>query len=416
MGILDAPAKPARQLVPVATRCVPPTQSGNGLSDGIMTGGTARLQHTLVRTCHGLRLVYSNHYATSGFVEASGPNVITVKAAIEYPATVIFPVTFQGQDSVEIAPGANVVSDPIGLELAKGLNLYTRTYVAVNGGEYFLRGGMATGGSGGPEGHNYANPPGADLTATGSGNPASGYNEYVYGPSAILGYPTDPGKVVIGGVGDSILAGTGDNQVGWLTRLVNGDYSLQKVAYPGEGIGTGWNNLNGLQRYRRMALLEQVGANLIVAEHIVNDLGNPLATLQSNALTYWTALSRLGPVWATTCTPQTTGDWTTTVGQTIANSSKETKRVQYNAWLRDGAPISAGVAVAVGTLLATRAGASGHPLRGYIEVTDQLETARDSGIWKANYTADGTHPTTAGATAIAAALNPVTYFGARSAT
>jgi lysophospholipase L1-like esterase len=188
---------------------------------------------------------------------------------------------------------------------------------------------------------------------------AAGYNEYVLGPSAILGQPIDPGKSVVGVVGDSIVAGTGDFQVGWVQRLLNGNYSFQKVAYPGEGVGL---------------------------------------------------------VYATTCTPQTTSTdgWVTVINQTVANAGKETKRVQYNDWLRDGAPTVGGVAVAVGTNPAVRAGEVGHPLFGFIEVATLAESGVNSGLWKAGYTDDGTHPNSVGAAGIAAGLNAVTLFGAVS--
>lgn len=88
--------------------------------------------------------------------------------------------------------------------------------------------------------------------------------------------------------------------------------------------------------------------------------------------------------------------WATTANQTVANSTKEANRVQLNGWLRSGAPIVAGAAVAAGTQGATTAGQSGHPLYGLWEITDRVETARDSGIWKAGYTSDGLHPNSTG--------------------
>lgn len=405
------------QLAPIATNCGPSFQSGNALSDGVLTGGTARLRHVALFTGVGLRLVFSNHYASASYKEESGPNVITVKAAIEYPDTYIFPVTFNGADSVEIAPGGNAISDPIGLEFAKGTTFHSRTFVAVGPGEYFPRGGFGTAGSGTVSWHNYANPTGADLTRTGSADEPGGYSEYVLGPSAILSHPTAP-VTVIGGVGDSILAGTGDFQNGWMQRWLDGDYAFTRVAYPGEGIGTGWSANQGLHRYRRVALLEQAGVSHVIAAHVVNDLGTAYATLQAALVLYWKQLSRFGPVYATTCTPQTTStdSWATLNNQTIADGARETKRLDYNAWLRDGAPLTAGVAVAVGTVDAIRAGETGHPLAGYIELADQVESARDSGKWRVDggaNTDDGTHPNSLCAAAIASGLSaPSTYFGA----
>lgn len=415
----EAAAKFTAQPIPVATRAAPPFQTGNGLSDGVLTGGTGVIRHTAVRTCFGLRLAYSNHYPASsgGAVETPGPNPITVKASIDYPTGVLFPVTFNGQTTVTIQPGATVISDPVGIDLVKGTNFWTRTYVSVTSGQSFPRGAYATH-SGNGEGHNYSSAGGADVTTSGA-VPAGGFNEYVYSPAAILGLPIDGGKAVIAAVGDSIVAGTGDDQTGWVTRLLGNNYSLQKVAYPSESM-VQWVTNNKVNCYRRAGLLARVGITHVIAEHIVNDLGaSGIATLQTNAYAYWKYLSRIGKVYATTCTPITTSTdaWATVANQTVDTALKEPRRLAFNAWLRDGAPMnSSGVAQAVGASGAgvIRAGQPGHPLAGYIEVADAVESARDSGKWKASYTTDGTHPNTTGATAIAAAIDPVPLFGAAS--
>jgi hypothetical protein len=75
-----------------------------------------------------------------------------------------------------------------------------------------------------------------------------------------------------------------------------------------------------------------------------------------------------------------TNGWTTTAGQTTHGNNAQ--RVAFNNWLRDGAPIDgAGAPLAVGAT-GTRAGQPGHPLAGYFETADTMETARNSGIWK----------------------------------
>lgn len=409
------------QPVPVATRAAPPFQTGNGQSDGVLTGGTAILRHTAVRSCFGLRLAYSNHYPANsgGAVETDNPNAITVKASIEYPTGVLFPVTFNGQTSVTIQPGATVISDPIGIDIAKGTNFWTRTYVSVTSGQRFPRGGYATHASR-AEGHNYSSGGGTDVTVSGAA-PTTGTNEYVYGPSTVLGLPADGGKAVIAAIGDSIVAGTGDvDQTGWVSRLLGNNYSHQKVAYPSESM-IQWVTNNKIYCHRRASLLARVGVTHVIAEHIVNDLGaSSIGTLQNNAYGYWKFLSRIGKVYATTCTPITTStdSWATVGNQTADTALKEPRRLAWNAWVRDGAPMnSSGAAQAVGATGGSvlRAGDTGHPLAGYIEVADAVESARDSGKWKASYTADGTHPNTTGATAIAASIDPAPLFGAASA-
>ncbi len=98
-------------------------------------------------------------------------------------------------------------------------------------------------------------------------------------------------------------------------------------------------------------------------------------------------------------TPYTNGTdaWATVANQT-PNGSAETNRLDYNVWIRDGAPIDSTTKapVAIGAA-GLRAGQAGHPLAGYIDAADLGESARNSGKWKAGYTSDGLHPNAVGA-------------------
>lgn len=128
-----------------------------------------------------------------------------------------------------------------------------------------------------------------------------------------------------------------------------------------------------------------------------------IAALQLHLLMHWNWCASGGQrVYAVTIPPRSlsTDSWTTVGNQTDEIPS----RITFNNWLRDGAPIVSGVAVAAGTGGALRAGSNGHPLAGYIDVADSIETARDSGKWIVGYTDDGIHPTTAGTNAMRAAV------------
>lgn len=50
-------------------------------------------------------------------------------------------------------------------------------------------------------------------------------------------------------------------------------------------------------------------------------------------------------------------------------------------------------------------GQASHPLYTYWEIADEVETARNSGIWRAGYTDDGLHPTATGINAAAAGVD-----------
>lgn len=412
-----------RLLVPVATKAGPPADSAFSKSNGTVTGGTAKLGHIATRTFYGAQLVFTNWVSGAANTEQDGWNDIKVRAALEYPGNGVHPVTFNGNREVVISPGGTAVSDPLGIDIAKGTTFWSRTYVEVGAGQFFPIGNIPTGSSG--EGNNYGSPTGADLTTPGSASLTGiGTNQYVFGPASILGQVIDPDKPVIGILGDSIFNGIGDSSAafgGYAQRALAGNYSYQKTAFPGEGLSSGWAGNNGMNRRRRMGLLASCGVTHIVTDYTVNALST--TTIQQDAVAAWVSMSRvaLSGVWATTLTPQTTSTdaWATVANQTIQYpSDREPRRLAFNNWLRDGAPINAsGVPQAVGATGAgiVRAGQVGHPLKGYFEAADIAETARNSGVWKAGYTSDGTHPNATGHAALAACINPA-VFGAPAAT
>lgn len=132
----------------------------------------------------------------------------------------------------------------------------------------------------------------------------------------------------------------------------------------------------------------------------------------ANALTgVWRTCADAGQrVHACTITPvDTSGTFTTTAGQTAG--AHNATRAAVNDWIRAGAPINSTTLayVPVGTVGALTAGQPGHPLIDWFETADTVETARNSGIWKANYTEDGTHPSSVGHAAMAAAIDTTRF-------
>lgn len=404
--------------VPIADRSAPQPAGTFNLSDGVVAAGTAKLRHTAIATCHGIVLAFSNWYNANG-VEADGPQDVTLRAAVEPAATRVLPVYFGGMRTVVIPPGGTVYSDPVGVNLVKGQQFFTRTYLSVAAAATkFPQGGYTTV-SGNGEGFNYA-AAGADLTAAGAANVPTA-NGRVFGPSAILGTPMTPGASVLGIVGDSIAAGSGDSgawlDAGWIARSLGLSYLYQSVAMSSQTVDA-WYASEGITKTRQQGILDRAGVTHLLCELGVNSLSQTPTTillphLIGNGLKgAWSTLASFGvPVWQTTLTPQTTSTdaWATVANQTVAAAGNEANRVLVNAWLRDGAPITAapvagGVYAPAGTAGALRAGQAGHPLAGILEVADLVEPARDSGKWKAGYTSDGTHPSATGAAAVAAGL------------
>jgi lysophospholipase L1-like esterase len=142
---------------------------------------------------------------------------------------------------------------------------------------------------------------------------------------------------------------------------------------------------------------------------IQTSLTPTFAGVAGKLLGVWQMFQRRGiAAFACTLGPNTTSTdaWATTVNQTWDALRDNTVRLALNAWIRDGAPINAsGTPVAAGTSPATRSGEAGHPLIGYFETADVMESARDSGVWKPGYTADGLHPTPTGYAAMAAVVD-----------
>lgn len=361
------------------------------LSNGTDTSATNKVRYTAVATMDDIVGYWGNFYNNAG-VEADGLNDITIaNAAIMTSGGEIIPLFFQGQRSVVLKPGALVGHDPVGLTIARGDFFYYLTYVTVgSAGQKWptiFSVPSATG-----EGYGA----GSDTTGTGTVATTSNFTN-IYGPCQVLGRPKRSSTfTVIGGVGDSIINGTGESTVlnygkGWLTRAINSNFLTQMVCEASD-TASNWIKTAFTKSYRRRRLLAT--CTDIICEEGINDIGTgpslTLAQTQARMIDVWIGLGQAGArVYQTTITPRSTSTdgWVTLANQTP--TAGDTVRVPFNNWLRDGAPILAGVAVATGSNAAgtLRAGTAGHPLKGYVEVADSLESARDSGKWVVSPTA-----------------------------
>jgi len=354
------------------------------VTDGTVSGATYRMLHKVPATVGfcDIQFVYGNwNWQATG--EVAGANAITVKAYLEYNGT-SYPMYFNGAQTVTIQPGVTVTTDILPITLPAGASFWTRTYVTNNGvgsGTWPL-GPITNATSASTDTNNY-NTAGGDV-ASSTGNIGSGGAAYSFDAINIIGVPTAATKSV-GIVGDSIAAGNSDSgaltiyygpieralgqNVPW-TRMTRSSY---KSAYVG-GVYS-----------RSMSLFARGTVSAIIAELGINDIpSQTLASFQALKISEWTMLGARGArIWQTTITPQTTStdNWTTLANQTIFNTGYNTIRISFNNWLRAGAPIVAGVAVSVGTSGALVAGQTGHPLTGYIEFADAVESARDSGLY-----------------------------------
>lgn len=383
MGTSEATAQFTRKRRPVARNVHLPTRNAvvASLSDGVSTGITTQLEHTFDVACTGVQATFINSYNNNG-TPADGPNPITVKAALRRNGVNV-PWFIQGVRSRSIDGGGILTSDAVGMSFKRGDVAYSHTGVSVTAGQKYPL-GLTT--RGGVEG----------VVAGDSvdGSVAGGIAKS-YGPALITGVPLVPiDSPIIGFVCDSNGAGFNDlgipgtDAYGYIRRAMDGKLSYVNCSY--SGVGASNSNTEAALR-QRLALADTLQIDDWYLALGTNDSYTTEAertTLKNNLVTIANLLLQRGQrVWCATLPPRTTSTdaWATTGNQTALAS--ESGRVAMNAWFRS---VPA-------------------PFSGCFDIADALETARDSGIWKAGYTIDGTHIGANGAPPAAAVLNPATF-------
>lgn len=378
----------------------------------IATDGSTVLQidtqttHTMRRGGSVLAPLYGNF---SGWFAAGPPvNAITVRAAALWGGS-WWPFYFGGLRDVVIGIDDFAAPKPLGIPHAVGDIITIRTRAVVASGETIYQNVTTDPASEGV----LANASHADHTTDGAG--ISLGNAYGYGPVKILS-PYIPGqRPAVAGVGDSILDATGDvNEVnayrlaGFVKRAVDAAGNPYIALGQGGDLARYFETSNDGTREVRLRFALAAGAAIIVWEEGTNDVNGArtAAQIKASLLAGWKRAAAGGArVYQTTITPWSGGDFTTTgAGQTV--NTNDAARTATNDWIRAGAPIDPTTlaVVAIGTSGALVAGATGHPLHGYFETADAVESARNSGKWKANYTADGAHPEQVGHQAMAAVI------------
>jgi len=387
--------------------------TGNVAQAATFLGGTFRgpkmvvVSNGPVSEC---RFLFRNFNAN----DTAGPAIYTIGCTVEVgtnqATSLKYPLTFAGKLTTVIDLGGQIWSDPVNIDVIAGDAVYARTFLTIpTVGAGYASTFVSTLGNG--EGYDVSQTVPPDNRNSGTITPVGDAN--AYGPVAALGLVIErPRVLAFGLVGDSIISGVGDEVI---TQLYRGGWAVR-----------GFNNRVPLYQSSRSGatavlsvLLYRGRTHLRYCDHVftaygVNDIaGSTVAQIQAYWLTAWRSMRAMGPkIWQVTITPVSTSSdgWVTTVNQTVGAANS--KRSELNDWLRDGAPLdpAALTAVTSGTASALRAGTYPHPLAGFVELADYVETARNSGIWKAAYTADGTHPTAAGHIAGSATLASLTRF------
>lgn len=378
---------------------------------GNVYGENTRKRFITNRATAYIRLVFTT---VGGTVDAatSAPVIFSAGFEITNGATRV-PVTFDGEVSKLCAPGSIIVSDPIRAPMTAGQQFWIVPHA--EGPNLFYHGLNKTQASWG-EGCDAAfNTAVGDKSITGSVGTNSASH---VSPICVIG-DTGDGLPCVLHFGTSIAAGLGDSTItdygaGFLRRAMANVIPYISIAVSGDMYAN--NHAFRLQ-------MAQVCTD-VIDEMGINDIkgGASLATIQANAISYWNAFAAYGcRVWKTTITPYTssTNSWADGAGQTP--SAYESVRVAFNTWIRAGAPIVSGSAVAVGTNGALLAGQAGHPLSGYFEAANTVECnaagvlTQDGGRWLPGsvYLTDGLglHPSSAGAASMAGAINTSRFVG-----
>lgn len=358
--------------------------------------GTWRVRIHVDRAATGIRIAYGNTY-----FHTAGPSAFTLEAVIESAdGSQFWPVTWAGSAVRTFNPDDVATSDPIaGLSTTGPTDLFWRVHFTGSTVTHAGGGSPTTSTSG--EGTTYYS--GGAKNLTGAFTPgAVGFMRPV--PRLIIG-TTTPSPRALGLIGDSIMAAGGDAG-SWAVRACIRDgvpYLLRAIG------GSAMSNLTDAADFTRWFGQEEL-ANV---DHALlalgrNDSGDPRGSI-ANVLGKIRATGFTGQIVLATVSPSTnsTDGWAT-VGNQSSNGS-DAGRLAFNAWVRDGAPFTAAGAVAVvgsgGTTV--RLGDAGHPCTGvanphpdFIDFADLVESARDSGRWKAGWTSDGLHPNEVGTVGI----------------
>lgn len=349
------------------------------------TGATSmrgRLRMTMREGVSTFQIVLPNWFvqdfvdANTTYAEAGPGGEMVVRAAVEYPEGVFTQVTFSGGVSFSIPNGGQAVSDPIAVPIPAGSDWFFRFYNTASAGMPFI---------------GETNVPALVKTAAALGDffeiniptdntmggaySTNGGIGNMYAPVAVIAQTTKRSFLL---VGDSISAGERDaaaKDMGIIARSIGPSFAYSNFGVRGDSafrFTTSGNNT------KRMALAQYFSD--IICQIGINDVGiNGRTSAQATAdlATMWSVLKATGKrLYQSTLTPSSTSSdsWITVANQGL--KTWEANRLGVQNFIRAGNP----------------------NISAIVEIGDAMESARNSGKWKAppQNTFDGTHPNAAG--------------------
>ncbi len=363
-GLVGAAKAQVMPLSQVATRCAPPQINTPGNKEWVATS-VRRMMASVTR--FKIEVGYG-HIASLREADPGGPAYFM--ASVEYPAGTHTRVLFKG-NKLGMCPGLDyLLSDWIDVPIPAGAEFWVT-----------IQGNAPTGGSvynlltaaqipASDKMYTAVSFAGADYTmgAAYTGNVTGG----AFWPSAVVA-ETDATSTIL--IGDSRVYSANDT--------VDSAYDLGEVARSvGELVG--YINIARSGDYASFfnadhdwRLAPAKYCTMAIVEYGINDILNygTSGFAQARLARYTDNILKMlppgMPAYITTMGPVTnsTDGWVTTGNQTIPNATRETVRTVENDRRRT---VPKGWS-------------------GCIDIADVIETARNSGIWKANYTNDGVH-------------------------
>lgn len=311
----------------------------------------------------------------------------TITASVEYPAGVFTQATFAGSASGTILDGNHATTDRVYVNIPSGVDFFVRSYFTNSVGiVYNARAGLTTLG----EAATYAASGVVDQTMSGTVSATGGASgNILYGPIAIVSHSKRKSVALIGdsrvqGPNDTVNA-TAQHHIGEQARSFGDSYAYMNLGVSGTRASQFASNTS------KVVQLAKAYATHVVGNFGINDIGSQTAAQCLANVQMVRTLIGL-PYFHTTVAPRSTSTdaWATTVNQTT--HATNAVRLTLNGLLR-----------------AVPAGFS-----GVFELADVVESARDSGLWKVNYTADGLHENQAAFEAIrdSGVIPPATVFAA----
>jgi hypothetical protein len=343
-----------------------------GFGAGLLSNGTDTTQN--MRSAHfnesgaattELALIYPGWYLDTNN-ETNVPNSYTVAASIEYPAGTYTQVKWSASATRVVTAGTNTLSDYVAIAIPAGAQFWVRTFISVTGGQVWPLSGVggttiAALGEECEVGVGLAN---KTMSGTITGT-ATGYR-----PSAIVGkYVAGMKNVSLAGLGDSILSGLSGSiydskgNTSWPGYAASGKCPYIPISVSGT---TAASQAAANKMDLRKAFLQAAGITHVVTEWGTNDLqgGSTSAQVIGNLQTIWGHISGLGmKVIQSTITPRSTST-----------------KGHYDVASQTAVSGFAGAGSHCGVTNAFIRG-NPSPLYDYIEVSNLVSSAVDSGIW-----------------------------------